>query len=110
MVHLVATSGSLALAAYVLLGVFYFDVHSIPEFLQWTLRSGTVGTLSMWGQWSLERLPMALGGMLSSFVPTPLMVSPSELLYHRVQLGRIAIDIAVLAIAVLIIGAALRMA
>jgi hypothetical protein len=107
---LLAVSGGLIFVVYLLVGLVFFSVSSTTDFLRWILMYGSAGTLPMWGQWSLERIPMALASAFRSFVATPLMVNPMELFDRQVQLGRLAIDITVVAITALLVGGVVRIA
>jgi hypothetical protein len=64
-------------------------------------------TLPLWGTWSWDWIPAASISAVRSILPILLAARPSELTQH-VQLGRIAVDIALLAFIVLIALAALR--
>jgi hypothetical protein len=74
-----------------------FGTHGVMgpmSFWRWltSYREGT--TLSIWGTWHASRIPIAAGAALDSMVPATLGASLRELL-KPVQLGRIAVDIAV---------------
>lgn len=105
---LLAVSWGITLVVYAVVGVVFFDVSGVTTFLRWISTYGLAGTLPMWGQWGLERLPIALAGAFRSLVQTPLMVNPVEMLNHHVQFGRLAIDVTVVAIAVLLVGGVFR--
>lgn len=107
---LVFTAGLLSASAYLIVGILYFDVKDARSFFEWIFRYGDAGTLTMWGNWSADRVPTAVHSIARSIIPTPLMVGPAEILTQRVQLGRIAIDMSAVAAAVLLIGMLLRTA
>ena len=106
--YLIATSSAVTLAIYIVVGISYFDVTNVMTFFQWALRYGSAGTLPMWGHWGMDRIPAALHSAMRSLTPTPLLVNPIELLHHRVQLGRIAVDLSVVAILFLLAGGIIR--
>jgi len=105
---LLAASGGITLATYVLVGVMAFEVRSLGEFMSWIFRYGNVGTLPLWGHWGVDRIAPALENAVRSLVPTPLMVNPFDLFEHPVQLGRLAVDLSVGAVAVLLLGSAIH--
>jgi len=110
LLYFIGTAVLLTLGGYAAIGVRYFGVSTMADFLSWTSHYGAGEHLVVWGQWTLERLGTVPLAMARSLVPTPLMVGPGELLQRRVQLGRIAIDIAFAASIFLFGAAAVRIA
>jgi hypothetical protein len=64
-------------------------------------------TLAIWGAWDFARVPVALNTAISSLVPLPLGAGLDELL-QGVQMGRIAVDIAAVALFAMLILAGLK--
>ena len=65
------------------------------------------GPLPLWGSWAWNRIPAASISAVRSLIPILLAVRPSEITQH-IQLGRIAVDISLLALVVLFGLAAVR--
>jgi hypothetical protein len=72
----------------------------------WFTQYTDTATLPIWGRWEWQRMGVAAVSALDSVTPVRLGASPAELL-KPVQLGRIAVDVAVLAFG-LLIAAAIR--
>jgi hypothetical protein len=101
----IATS-FLVILAYVIMALFqgYYTPSAI---VHWVSTYGEGSSLPLWGTWRWHRIPAASVSALRSVVPILLAARPTELTQH-VQLGRIAVDIALIAFVVLLGLAALR--
>jgi hypothetical protein len=92
-------------AACLFSGLCYFAValiqseHRDPaSIMRWLTTYGENGTLPMWGRWETGRILTAAQSALRSFIPTPLAIPLSEM-SRNVQLGRVAVDIALAGLA-----------
>ncbi|HLQ78508.1 MAG TPA: hypothetical protein VK210_14200, partial [Terriglobia bacterium] len=100
------TAGAVSAGVYVLLGISMHHVRDVSGFFAWTLHYGVSDTLPMWGRWEGNRIPQAMISAFRSIVPTPLMIDPRMLSIGTPHLwGRIAVDIAGVAMSVLLLGA-----
>jgi hypothetical protein len=73
----------------------------------WFTNYSENGTLPLWGVWDFRRAGTAFISAIGSIVPMPLAVSPLEIA-RSTQLGRIAVDVALLSLALVIVLAALK--
>ena len=103
-----------AVATILLIAIVYISIallqgYSTPAaILHWvsTYGEGSI-PLPLWGTWAWDRIPAASLSALRSIIPILLAARPSELTQH-IQLGRIAVDISLIAFVVLLGLAALR--
>ena len=103
-----------AVATFLLVTTTYLTVgisqgyRTPTAILHWASTYGEGLTpLPLWGTWAWNRIPAAGISALRSIIPILLAVRPSEITRH-IQLGRIAVDISLIALVVLFGLAALR--
>jgi len=106
-VMVAVTTLLLIIAAYVTVG-FVQGNHTPTTILHWASIYGDGSApLPLWGTWAWNRIPAASLSALRSIIPILLAARPGELTQH-IQLGRIAVDLALIAFLVLLGLAALR--
>ena len=103
-----------AVVTILLVGVVYIVAgfsrgHYTPRaLLTWVSSYGDSGTsLPRWGAWGWDRLQASSVSALRSMTPVLLAARPSDFARH-VQLGRIAVDFSLIALAMLFLLAALK--
>jgi len=107
LVTFVAAVGMIVGCVYIITA---FESHGLigPAALwTWFTNYSENGTLPMWGVWSLDRTKIAAVSAVNSTVPILLAVRPGDITAST-QLGRIAVDIALIALTVLFALAAFK--
>lgn len=92
---------------YIIVAAARHDITSVASFAGWFTTYGEGGTLPMWGRWEAQRFHIALGSALKSILPIPLAVPLSQISLN-VQLGRIAVDLALVGFGLLGMLAAMK--
>jgi len=93
--------------AYVVVAVSQHGLMKPTELVRWFTGYGEGGTLPMWGRWDFHGPLLAASAAVDSIVPTPLAI-PLRQLSFNVQLGRIAVDVAIVGFGLLTVLAVLR--
>jgi hypothetical protein len=75
--------------------------------LRWFTRYGESGTLPMWGKWEAERILIAGRSALRSILPSSAAIPINQISWN-VQLGRVAVDLAIVGFALLSLMALLK--
>ena len=60
--------GAIVVATYVVVGFRAFHLHSLQAFATWVSSHGSRGAVPLWGQWSIDRIPLATRGSLGSIL------------------------------------------
>jgi hypothetical protein len=105
---LAGTSVLLAGITYTVVAFTSRGLTTPRELWTWFTTYGETATLAIWGVWESTRIPVAAVTALDSILAVRLAATPYEWL-HPVQLGRIAVDLALLAFVMLLLLAAIRL-
>src|SRR2546425_3826127 len=102
------TLGLTAGASYMLAAVASHGWLGLRGFWTWFSSYSEGGTpLPQWGVWGPERIENASVSALRSIVPVLLAEPPSEIT-RSVQLGRVAVDVSLIALALLVVLASIK--
>jgi len=102
------TLAAVTIPFYVLLAVASGGFMGPREFWAWLTNHGDAGAgLPLWGVWGAERMQPALSSALRSVVPSMLAISPVKI-RPSIQFGRLVVDVALIALTILIVLAALK--
>jgi hypothetical protein len=99
---LIFPAGLLVAFVYVVVAFTSRGVMGPRDLWMWFTHYSENATLSIWGAWESRRVPVAALSALDSITAVRLAAGLREL-FHRVQLGRIAVDFSVLAFSALMI-------
>ncbi len=88
--------GVIAGLAYAFVGIAVAGVRNVTEFGRWLLQYGSGPTLPMWGVLDPSRSVDAVVSAFRSIIPVLLAVDPRAALSGSIQLGRLAVDAALL--------------
>jgi len=107
---LIFAAGIVAISgfAYIFTAVESHGWMGMKELWTWLTSYVEKATLPMWGAWSSGRIGSASVSAVRSVLPTALAALPGQIT-PRVQLGRVAIDIAIIGFVVLLILAIVKM-
>jgi hypothetical protein len=105
----IATVLLVAVPSYLTLAFTSRGLLSPRELWRWFVSYNATEHLPIWGVWSWNRVRIAATTALTSIVPAPLGIWPTEIT-KSIQLGRIVVDIAVVALFLLLLLALSRTA
>jgi hypothetical protein len=103
LVVLCVTTGAIIGVAYTIVAVDSHGWMGPRDLWRWFTNYGDSGSpLPLWGTWGPGRLQSAMSSALTSIVPPALAIRPTEIT-PSVQLGRVAVDVALVALLVLVV-------